>query len=275
MGIFPSRVISACLGLLLLGLCPQAARLADAADVSSSFTHDAGGRLTRAAHGDGQSLTYVYDGAGNIISLTVVGNVTPSTVTIVASSGMNGMSGMGGSIQPAGSVSVNYGSNCSFAISPFPQYNVSSLRIDDVVTAPATSHVFSSVTADHSIHAEFLAKTQDIDNDGLLDNWEIQYFGQLTVTNGSGDGDADGLNDRTEYALAINPKNKDSDGDAMPDKWEVDHRLDPARADGGEDPDGDGWSNALEFRAGTDPWNVLSHPVLGGVAPLLNLLLRQ
>lgn len=235
---------------------------------SVSFSYDAGGRLTRAAYGDGQSIAYGYDGAGNIISLTIAGGVTPSTVSIAASAGM------GGTIQPSGSVSVNYGANCSFTITPFPgQSNVAYLLVDGRVVSPATSYAFASVTADHSIRAEFVGKAQDFDNDGLNDTWEFQYFTQLNQTNGSGDADADGLSDRTEYALSLNPKSSDTDGDGMLDKWEVDRWLDAAVADGDDDVDGDGWTNYREYRAGTDPWNVLSHPVLGGVAPLMKLLL--
>ncbi len=258
--------------IVVFSLLLAGSGLSEAASVS--FSYDLGGRLTRAAYGDGQSISYVYDGAGNIINLAVTGLVTPSTVTIVASSGMNGVSGMGGSIQPTGATEINYGTNCAFTVTALPFTNISYLLIDGVVTTPASSYTFSSVTRAHSIHAEFINKTQDMDNDGLLDSWEIQYFGQLSATNGSGDADADGLSDRAEYAYGAHPKNKDTDGDNMPDKWEVDHGFDPAKADGDLDADGDGWSNYNEYRASTDPWNVLSHPVLGGTAPILNLLLK-
>jgi YD repeat-containing protein len=232
-----------------------------------NFSYDAAGRLTKATHGDGQSFAYSYDGAGNVISLAIVGSIMPSTVTIVASAGM------GGSIQPAGAVSINFGTNCSFTITPMPQYNISYLIIDGLTVSPATSYAFTAVTADHAIQAAFVGKFQDFDNDGLLDTWEYQYFSQLNLTNGSGDADGDGLSDRAEYAYGLNPKSRDSDADGMPDKWEIDHGLDAATADGDDDADGDGWSNYLEYRAGTDPMNVLSHPSAGGSKSFMNLLL--
>jgi hypothetical protein len=47
----------------------------------------------------------------------------------------------------------------------------------------------------------------DIDSDGdwLLDSWEIQYFGNITSQNGSGDPDGDGLGNLQEYQMGTNP----------------------------------------------------------------------
>jgi hypothetical protein len=44
----------------------------------------------------------------------------------------------------------------------------------------------------------------DSDADGLPDNWEIQYFGNLNQT-GTGDPDGDGLNNTQEYQQGRNP----------------------------------------------------------------------
>lgn len=44
----------------------------------------------------------------------------------------------------------------------------------------------------------------DGDNDGLLDAWEIQYFGDLTQT-GGGDYDGDGVTNLEEFQLGRNP----------------------------------------------------------------------
>jgi hypothetical protein len=45
----------------------------------------------------------------------------------------------------------------------------------------------------------------DADNDGLPDTWEIQNFGNITVRNGTGDEDGDGLTNLDEYLLGKPP----------------------------------------------------------------------
>jgi len=69
--------------------------------------------------------------------------------TITASAGAQG------SIDPSGSVAVEYGSDQGFTISPATDYHVDSLVVDGTPVAPATSYTFTNVTADHAIHATF------------------------------------------------------------------------------------------------------------------------
>lgn len=45
----------------------------------------------------------------------------------------------------------------------------------------------------------------DSDNDGLLDAWEWQYFGDLGTTDGTPDSDSDGLSDAAEYQIGTHP----------------------------------------------------------------------
>jgi len=45
---------------------------------------------------------------------------------------------------------------------------------------------------------------KDSDNDGLPDNWETQYFGNLTQT-GSGDFDGDGKTNLAEFRNGTDP----------------------------------------------------------------------
>jgi hypothetical protein len=94
----------------------------------------------------------------------------------------------------------------------------------------------------------------DLDADGLPDDWENSYFGNLNQT-GSGDPDGDGLDNAGEYAAGTDPTNPDSESDGMPDGWEIDNGFNPNLDDGGGDADGDGLSNADEYAAGTDPHN--------------------
>ncbi|MDF7808980.1 pre-peptidase C-terminal domain-containing protein [Pontiellaceae bacterium B12219] len=64
---------------------------------------------------------------------------------------------------------------------------------------------YTSYAMDISIEPE--PDPLDTDGDGLLDAWEIRYFGQLSADNGgpSEDWDGDGMNNRDEYYAGTNP----------------------------------------------------------------------
>jgi hypothetical protein len=98
------------------------------------------------------------------------------------------------------------------------------------------------------------AKIDDAENDGLPDNWENKYFGNLSH-DGTTDIDSDGLTDLQEYKYGTNPTLKDTDGDGMPDGWEVLHGLNPLVNDASLDTDGDGYTNLQEYQEGGDPSN--------------------
>jgi Leucine-rich repeat (LRR) protein len=115
----------------------------------------------------------------------------------------------------------------------------------------------------------------DSDDDNILDEWEVAYFGGLSH-NGKGDADGDGLNDLREYQRGADPNNPDTDADDMPDGWEVDYRLDPLLNDASADADGDGLTNLQEYLSGTDPrtWTCTSPTLLSredGAVLLKNL----
>ena len=75
------------------------------------------------------------------------------TYTIIASSSLNG------SITPSGNVSVNYQTDQSFTIAADTGYNITQLLVDNVsigtVPSDPYTYTFTSVTANHTIHAEF------------------------------------------------------------------------------------------------------------------------
>ena len=116
--------------------------------------------------------------------------------------------------------------------------------------------------------------SNDKDKDGLPDDWEIFYFGDLEQ-GANDDPDGDGLTNLQEYNLSasmrdasdtdtsysnqyawLNPTSEDSDGDGLPDAWEAQYPsilnpLDPN--DANLDSDGDGLTNWKEYLYGTDP----------------------
>lgn len=78
------------------------------------------------------------------------------------------------------------------------------------------------------------APNPDADGDGLLDAWEIEHFGAISVSDGDDDPDGDGLNNEEEETLGLDPLAEDSDGDGYRDGAEVEAGTNPL--DGGSYP---------------------------------------
>lgn len=113
----------------------------------------------------------------------------------------------------------------------------------------------------------------DSDNDGIADEWENQYFNDLTTATATSDFDNDGLSDLNEFIQETNPQNTDSDfdgvaegidiapnngaystdsdNDGMADEWEITNFGSLTIADASTDNDGDGVLDIDEFKAGT------------------------
>ena len=62
--------------------------------------------------------------------------------------------------------------------------------------------------------------TSDVDLDGLMDYWEIQYLGNLD-SGGADDPDGDSVANTNEYNLGLHPGNPDTDGDGLKDGDEL------------------------------------------------------
>ena len=88
----------------------------------------------------------------------------------------------------------------------------------------------------------------DSDSDGMGDNWETFYFGNLS-RDGSADFDNDGRTDLEEWGDGTNPTLADVDGDGLNDGEEHTLGTDPFN----EDSDGDGWNDGEEVTVGADP----------------------
>jgi len=136
-----------------------------------------------------------------------------------------------------------------------------------------------------------LVTENDIDSDGMYDDWEYLYWGSLnTVNEPEDDFDDDLLTNIEEMRLGTSPieidtdhdlipdgtdqhpiLNIDLDNDKMPDDWEIFHSLENPERDADKDSlknvleyqyktnpnnpdtDGDGTMDGLEVNAGTDP----------------------
>ena len=67
----------------------------------------------------------------------------------------------------------------------------------------------------------------DVDQDGLVDSWEVENFGSITAQSGQDDYDGDGLTNIQEQHLMTIPTLVDSDGDTYSDLIEVQGGSDP------------------------------------------------
>lgn len=101
----------------------------------------------------------------------------------------------------------------------------------------------------------------DSDDDGLLDEWETQYFGNLEQ-DGDDDPDMDDLTNAEELTATTSPILADTDEDDLTDGEEVKVLMtSPLSADS----DGDTYPDAFEVRDGGDPTN-------GDIIPRLAVL---
>ena len=107
-----------------------------------------------------------------------------------------------------------------------------------------------------------ITDNNDIDNDGMPNDWENQYNLNPNDNSDAGsDNDEDGLTNLQEYTNGTKPNDTDSDDDLMPDGWEITYNLDPAVNDATADADNDGISNLEEYQAGSDPTEAASPSV--------------
>ncbi|MCB1094660.1 MAG: hypothetical protein KDN22_03680 [Verrucomicrobiae bacterium] len=163
----------------------------------------------------------------------------------------------------------------------------------DAFWAAGAFEAFDSV--EFSLIKATSLKPVDTDGDGMDDNLEFAYFGDLskasdgdedsdTVSNGtelmngtsplSDDSDGDGLKDNVESNTQIwasaentgtNPLTVDSDGDDLADNVETNTGTFVSASNTGTDPnkadtDGDTFADGAELDFGTDPTDRLSFP---------------
>lgn len=105
----------------------------------------------------------------------------------------------------------------------------------------------------HLLETSFVV-SDDTDNDGLPDQWEIDFFGDLAQT-AEGDSDDDGSDNATELVVGTDPANEDTDGDGVKDGAETGTGIFVNADDTGTDPlnvdtDDDGLSDGVETGSG-------------------------
>lgn len=141
-----------------------------------------------------------------------------------------------------------------------------------------TGNTTSTTTPSVSGVMKLVVALDDSDSDGLPDQWEKYYFGNLAKI-ASGDEDGDGLNNLAEYQETTSPILADTDADSVPDGLEVLIGSDPLVYDVGLDSDWDGLTNYMEYYLNQlhgwnlDPFNSDSNGdgIMDGVAVALGL----
>ena len=80
---------------------------------------------------------------------TIAASFSVDGLTIVATAGPNG------TIEPSGTVNVNYGADQTFTITPHTGYHIYDVLVDGNSVGPVPSYTFTNVTVNHTIAAGF------------------------------------------------------------------------------------------------------------------------
>jgi len=94
--------------------------------------------------------------AGVTANHTIAASFEAIVFTIASSAGP------GGSIDPAGPVSVECGTDRAFSIVPDPGYGIANVRVDSDSIGPVAGYTFTGITADHTIEASFVLTAPNV-----------------------------------------------------------------------------------------------------------------
>jgi hypothetical protein len=118
--------------------------------------------------------------------------VTQHTITATA--------GVGGTIAPAGAVSVNDGDDQTFTIAPAAGYIIADVLVDGATVGAVAAYTFNNVAADHTIAATFTMTNQlPVAYDQAL---TVRQGSKLKITLSGSDPDGDPL----AYTLLTRPQ---------------------------------------------------------------------
>jgi hypothetical protein len=94
-------------------------------------------------------------GMSSTCQVTMNNDTSVSAAFTLRSYMISSLAGTGGTISPSGNVSVTYGSNQTFTITPETGYAINNVSIDGNSVGAVSSHTFSNITATHTISATF------------------------------------------------------------------------------------------------------------------------
>jgi hypothetical protein len=97
---------------------------------------------------------------------------------------VNASASKGGKIVPEGIVSVNYGTNKTFAINADEGYKISDVTVDNTSVGPVSSYTFNNIISNHTISASFSLITYNIESSSGL-NGTISPSGIIRPSHGT------------------------------------------------------------------------------------------
>lgn len=124
-------------------------------DQSFTITPDDGYRIESVLVNGLNITTQVVDGVFELTDIQedkniVVNLVTVPTYTIEAS-----VDGVGGTIDPSGTITVNEGDDQTFTITPDAGFLIAGVEVNGLPQGPISEYTFTNITSDHTIVARF------------------------------------------------------------------------------------------------------------------------
>ncbi len=110
--------------------------------------------------------------------------LTLSEIQALASHTITATSATGGSISPAGAVSVLHKADQTFTLTPDPGYSVLNVTVDGVSQGAISSYTFASVIIDHTISAMFVTTSSHTITATAGANGSISPSGAVSVPDG-------------------------------------------------------------------------------------------
>ena len=112
----------------------------------------------------------------------VVANQTISATFAIDTFTINASSDANGTISPAGTLTLNYGSSQTYTITPIDGYYVADVQVDGISVGAPSSYTFNQISASHTIAVSFsLTKTVFTINASAGNNGTISPSGAIAV----------------------------------------------------------------------------------------------
>jgi hypothetical protein len=131
---------------------------------------------------EGSPSNYTFTNLIEDHAITAYFSINNYTITATAEEG--------GSISPAGSIIVNYGSDTTFIITPDIGYHINDVLVDDNSVGAVANYEFTDITDDHTINATFEINTYSLNiitvgNGAVIkvpDQLEYEHGTEVTLT---------------------------------------------------------------------------------------------